>query len=116
MGLYIDKTNFTSEELIEKILLVLNNPHIYRRNTRQIADSFRIYGDGLKRAQNIIEYMSKYGRDMQKQIVSYDSQMNWFEKYSFDILSCFLLLIFLGFIFIRIIWKKWILIRKKKKE
>jgi UDP:flavonoid glycosyltransferase YjiC (YdhE family) len=116
MGLYIDKNNFTSEELIEKILLILNNPHIYRRNTRQIGDSFRIYGDGLKRAQNIIEYMSKYGRDMQKQMIAYDSQMNFIEKYSLDILSCFLLIIFLLFIFISIIRKKLLLFRKKKKE
>ncbi|CAF1535812.1 unnamed protein product, partial [Rotaria sordida] len=116
MGLYIDKNNFTSNELIEKILLILNNPHIYRRNTKKIADSFRIYGNGLKRAQNIIEYMSKYGRDIQKQIVSYDSQMNWIEKYSLDILICFLLFIFIMFILIRITWKILILIRKEKKE
>jgi hypothetical protein len=116
MGLHIDKNNFTSDELIEKILLVLNNPLIYRRNTRQIADSFRIYGDGLKRAQNIIEYMSKYGRDMQKQMIAYDSQMNFIEKYSLDILICFLLIIFIPFIFIWIIWRKFLLVRKKKEE
>ncbi|CAF0880035.1 unnamed protein product [Adineta steineri] len=116
MGLYIDKNNFTSNELIEKILLILNNPQIYRRNTQQVADSFRIYGDGLKRAQNIIEYMSKYGRDMQKQILSYDNHMNWFEKNSVDILLCFLSLAFILFILIRLIWKKLLLLRKKKKE
>lgn len=116
MGLYINKNNFTCDELIEKILWILNNPHIYRRNTRQIADSFRIYGDGLKRAQNIIEFMSKYGRDMQKQILSYDNQMNLIEKYSLDILICLFVISLIFFIFIRIIWKKFICIRKIKKE
>jgi hypothetical protein len=116
MGLYIDKNNFTSDELIEKILFILNNPHIYRRNTRQIADSFRISGDGLKRAQNLIEFMSKYGRDMQKQILSYDNQMNWMEKYSLDILICLLFISFILLMFIRIIWKQFLFIRKKKKE
>ncbi|CAF3010687.1 unnamed protein product [Rotaria socialis] len=114
MGLYIDKNNFTSNELIEKILLILNNPQIYRRNTQKIADSFRINGNGLERAQNIIEYISKYGRDMQKLIVSYDSQMHWIEKYSLDILICFLLIALLVFIIIRIILK--MLNRKQKKE
>ena len=113
MGLYINKNNFTSDELIEKILWILNNPHIYRRNTRQIADSFRIYGDGLKRAQNIIEFMSKYGRDMQKQILSYDNQMNLIEKYSLDILICLFVISLIFFIFIRIIWKKFIMYSKE---
>lgn len=116
ISLYIDKNNFTSEELIDKILFILNNPQIYRYNIRQIAESFRIYGDGLKRAQNIIEYMSKYGRDMQKQMISYDSQMNFMEKYSLDILICLLFICFLLFIFIWIIWKKLLLFSKKKKE
>jgi hypothetical protein len=116
MGLYIDKNNFTSNELIEKILRILNNPHIYRRNTRQIADSFRIYGDGLQRAQNIIEYMSKYGREMQKQMIAYDSKMNVMEKYSLDILICFLLISFVLFLVIWRVGKKLLLYRKKKKE
>ncbi|UJR27703.1 hypothetical protein I4U23_008980 [Adineta vaga] len=34
MGLYIDKNHFTSDELIEKILHVIHNPQIYRRNTQ----------------------------------------------------------------------------------
>ncbi len=116
MGLYIDKNHFTSDELIEKILWILNHPEIYRRNTRQIADSFRIYGDGLKRAQNIIEYMSKYGRDMQKQMMAYDSQMNFMVKYSFDILVCFLLISFILLMFIWILRRKILLIQKKKNE
>ncbi|CAF1582443.1 unnamed protein product [Rotaria magnacalcarata] len=114
MGLYIDKNNFTTNELIEKILLILNNPQIYRRNTQKIADLFRLNGNGLERAQNIIEYISKYGRDVQKLIVSYDSQMHWIEKYSLDILICFLLIALLVFIIIRIILK--MLSRKEKKE
>ena len=116
MGLYVDKNNFTSDELIGKVLFVLNNPHIYRRNTRQIADLFRIYGDGLERAQNIIEYMSKYGHDMQKQLVSYDNQMKWIEKYSLDIFGCLMLIIFILFVLIRILWKMLIFVRKEKKE
>lgn len=114
MGLYINKNNFTSDELIEKILHVLNNPQIYRRNTKIIANSFRIYGNGLERAQHIIEYMSKYGRDIQSLIVSYDSQMYWIEKYSFDIFFCLLLSILVLFIIIRIILK--VLTHKEKKE
>ena len=116
LGLFIDKNNFTSDELIEKIHWILNHPQIYRRNTRQIADAFRLYGDGLKRAQNIIEFMSKYGRDMQKQLKAYDSQMNFMEKYSLDILLCLLLISFCLFVFLRFIWKQLFFLRKKKKE
>ncbi|CAF1252682.1 unnamed protein product [Adineta ricciae] len=116
MSLYIDKNHFTSDELIDKIHHILNHPEIYRRNTRRIADAFRLNGNGLQRAQNIIEYMSKYGRDMEKQLLPYDSQMNWLEKHSVDIFICFLLFIFMLIIFIRFIWKKLIFTRKRKTE
>ena len=111
LGLYIDKNHFTSEELIEKILWILNHPEIYRRNIRQIADSFRIYGDGLQRAQKIIEYLSTYGRDLQKQMVAYDSQMNILAKTSGDIFLCILVISCL----LLILGKKLLSVRKVKK-
>lgn len=112
LGLFIDKNRFTSDELYEKILQILQNPQIYRRNTRQIAESFRLHGDSLKRAQNLIEYMSTYGHDIQKTTSSYDSQMNLMEKYSIDIYLCLFiisLLVFLPF-------KKCFSFRKIKSE
>lgn len=112
LGLYIDKNHFTSEELIDKILSVLNHPEIYRRNIRQIADSFRIYGDGLQRAQKIIEYLSTYGRDLQKQMTAYDSQMNILAKTSADVFLCFLVISCL----LLILGKKLLSIRKTKKK
>ena len=94
LGLHIDKNNFTSAELIEKILRNYHHPQIYRRQTRQIADSFRIAGDGLVRAQHIVQYISQYGRDLRRQMISDDSQMQWWARSSLDILLCLLSVVF----------------------
>lgn len=116
LGLFIDKTHFTSNELFEKIRQILQHPQIYRRNTLKIAEAFRLHGDSLNRAQNLIEYMSTYGRDTQKTINSYDSQMNILEKYSIDIYLCLLSISLILFLFVKILWKKYFSFRKIKNE
>lgn len=116
LGLYVNKNDFTPDEFVEKIRYVLNHPEIFRRNTRHIADAFRSQGNGLLRAQNIVEYMSEYGGDVQRQLLSYESQMDLIEKYCLDIFGCFLLLVFMLCNLIRVAWKKWFVTSKKKKE
>ena len=116
LGLLVNKNDFTSAELIEKIHYVLNHPEIFRRNTRHIAAAFRSQGNGLVRAQSIVEYLSEYGSDMQIDFLSYESQMNWMEKHCIDILGCFLISVSILFISIRAVWIRWIIISKKKKE
>jgi hypothetical protein len=116
LGLFVDKNHFTSNELVDKIRLILNHPEIYRRHTRQIADAFRIHGDGLVRAQNIIEYIIRYGRDIQRYTQSYDSRMNRMEKYSLDIYLCLSVSIWIMFVCIRFVWRRCLYTHKNKHE
>lgn len=113
LSLHVDKDHFTPEELIEKILIIINNPQTYRRRIRQLADAFRIHGNGLLRAQRIIEHLIEYGRDHQLQTMFYESQMTSIEKYSYDIYLCLYLSVFFVF---GIIGKFVIRTKKQKRE
>ena len=95
LGLHVDKDHFTSDELIEKILQISNNPHIYRRRIQRLAHEFRLRGDGLLIGQRIVDYLSEYGRDDHLHMASYDSQMNWIKRYSYDLYMYLFLLVFL---------------------
>ena len=115
MALYIDRYDFTVQEVVDKINIILNNPQIFRVNTKRIADAFHVHGGGLIRAQQIIEYIVKYGRDIQKEhIISYDSQMNFIQRYSYDVIIFLFLIFFIIIKLILIMIRR--LYRKRKQE
>ena len=90
VGILLDKSKFTSDQLTSSIYSLLDNRN-YLINIKRVQAQIKLHG-GVKRAGNIIETVAQFGSNM---FLTADKDYSIYAKYNLDIYFIWIIFIYI---------------------